>query len=95
MFSRDKHSSLFCTSTNDEEKKAFKINTCSQFDQTFITDKAKYTRLFLPGKPFQPSLICVSKARACQPFQVYPSWAGFSGRYQELYSEHLQMLRIN
>ncbi len=71
MLSRDKHSSLLGAFVNYGCKRFYIIDTCGQCYKTFYGYDFSKVRAFVPGKPFQLSLMFVGKAGA------YPSEAPF------------------
>jgi hypothetical protein len=67
----DKHSSLLRTFVNYSRKKFYNIGPWNQRNKTFY-GRNFLMFLFVPGRPFQPSLTFVSD------FRAYPSEAPFS-----------------
>jgi hypothetical protein len=65
MLARDKHSSLLRTLVNYGRKTFYNIGPWDNVRDILTSDKILLSaRVFVPGKPFQPSLIFVGKAGA-------------------------------
>jgi hypothetical protein len=67
-FTTDKHCSLLVKKDSDEETKTYDIDVSSQcYIRLYfsVTDlSGEKARTFVPGKPFQPRIIFLSKAPA-------------------------------